>query len=38
MTKDDYIQLYVRQTSGGNLALTRDTNVTPALTLTYLGP
>lgn len=38
MTQGDYVQLYVRQTSGGALALTRDSNVTPALTLTYLGP
>ena len=38
MTKGDYVELYVRQNSGGNLALTRDANLTPALSLVYLGP
>lgn len=38
LAKGGYVELYVRQNSGGNLALTRDANVTPTLTLTYLGP
>lgn len=38
LTKGDYIELYVRQTSGGNLALTRDSDAVPSLSLIYLGP
>lgn len=37
LAKDDYITMSVRQTSGGNLALTHDSNFTPSLSLIYLG-
>jgi hypothetical protein len=34
----EYVEMFVRQTSGGNLTLTRSGTLTPALTLAYLGP
>jgi hypothetical protein len=34
----EYVEMYVRQTSGGDLALTRSGSLVPALSLTYLGP
>lgn len=37
LTKNEYITMSVRQTSGGNLALTRDSVFTPSLSLIYLG-
>jgi hypothetical protein len=38
LSKGDYIELFARQDSGGDLALTRTADVSPALSLTYLGP
>lgn len=37
LAKSGYITMSVRQTSGGNLALTRVTSYSPALSLIYLG-
>jgi hypothetical protein len=38
MDKGDYVELYVRHNAGNDLALSRDGNNTPALSLIYLGP
>jgi len=38
LTKGDYVELYVRQNSGGALALTRDATHAPSLSLVYVGP
>jgi hypothetical protein len=38
MDKGDYVELYVRHSAGNSLALTRDGNNTPAMSLIYLGP
>jgi hypothetical protein len=38
LTKGEYVELYVRQNSGGNLALANDGTAFPSLALTYLGP
>lgn len=37
LVKGEWIQMYVRQNSGGNLAVTRDSTWTPSLSLIYLG-
>lgn len=37
LTKGEYITMSVRQTSGGNLALSRSSTFTPSLSLIYLG-
>ena len=38
LAKGDYLQLYVRQNSGGNLDLVHDGTYFPSLGFTYLGP
>jgi hypothetical protein len=38
LAKGDYIELHVRQTSGGNLALIAADTYFPSLGFTYLGP
>lgn len=37
LNKGEYIQMYVRQSSGGNLDLVRDSQQDPSLSLVYLG-
>lgn len=38
LTKGEYVELYVRQNSGADLAVTRDSDSQPSLGLRYLGP